>query len=61
VEAYEACQARFVISARKTSRLVEQLRQAEWKLSKKTEADEECQFTYQPEGWKKPYRFVALR
>src|ERR1035441_8034429 len=35
VEAYEECAARFVISARKTSRLVEQLRQAEWKPSKK--------------------------
>jgi hypothetical protein len=36
VEAYEKCAARFVISARKTSRLVEQLRQAEWKPWKKT-------------------------
>ena len=38
VEAYEEVHARFVISARKTSRLVEQLRQAEWKPSKKTDA-----------------------
>ena len=38
VEAYEECQARFVISARKTSRLVEQLRQAKWKESKQTDA-----------------------
>ncbi len=29
---------RFVISARKTSRLVEELRQAEWKPSPKTDA-----------------------
>ena len=61
VEAYEECKARFVISARKTSRLVEQLRQAKWKLSKETDADWECEFLYQPEGWPKAYRFVALR
>jgi hypothetical protein len=61
VEGYEDFNARFVISARKTSRLVEQLRQAEWKPSKKTDAGWECEFLYQPEGWKKPYRFVALR
>jgi hypothetical protein len=61
VEAYEECKAWFVISARKTSRLVEQLRQAEWKPSKKTDAEWECEFLYQPEGWKRPYRFVALR
>jgi hypothetical protein len=61
VEAYEECNARFVISARKTSRLVEQLRQAEWKPSKKTDAEWECEFRYQPDGWKHEYRFVALR
>ena len=61
VEAYEECKARFVISARKTSRLVEQLRQAEWKPSQETDADAECAFSYQPDGWKKQYRFVALR
>src|SRR5580704_8461789 len=61
VEAYEECNARFVISARKTSRLVEQLRQAEWKPSPKTDAAAECEFHYQPDGWSKPYRFVALR
>jgi hypothetical protein len=61
VEAYEACHARFVICARKTPRLLEQLRQAEWKPSPNTDADAECEFRYQPEGWSKPYRFVALR
>src|SRR5271165_780460 len=61
VEAYEECNARFVISARKTSRLVEKLRQADWKPSKKTDAGWECEFRYKPEGWKKEYRFVALR
>jgi hypothetical protein len=61
VEAYEEFDARFVISARKTSRLVEELRQAQWKPSPKTDADAECEFLYQPAGWSKPYRFVALR
>jgi hypothetical protein len=61
VEAYEECNDRFVISARKTSRLVEHLRQAEWKPSPKTDGDAECEFRYQPDGWEKPYRFVALR
>ena len=61
VEAYAEFDARFVICARKTSRLLEELRQAEWKPSPKTDADWECEFRYQPEGWSKPYRFVALR
>jgi hypothetical protein len=61
VEAYEEFDARFVICARKTPRLVEQLRQAQWKSSPKTDADAECEFRYQPDGWSKPYRFVALR
>jgi hypothetical protein len=61
VEGYEQLHARFVICARKTARLVEELRQAAWKPSPKTDADAECEFLYQPEGWSKPYRFVALR
>ena len=61
VEAYEEFDARFVICARKTARLVEELRQAQWKPSPKTDADEECEFWYPPEGWRKPYRFVAVR
>jgi hypothetical protein len=61
VEAYEEFDARFVICARKTARLVEELRQAEWKRSPKTDADAACEFYYQPEGWSRLYRFVALR
>ncbi len=61
VEGYEALNARFVVCARKTARLVEQLRQAKWMPSPKTDADAECEFRYQPDGWSKPYRFVALR
>lgn len=40
---------------------MERLQQAEWEESKKTDADMECEFRYRPEGWKKEYRFVALR
>ncbi len=61
VEAYEECAAQFVICARKTSRLMEQLRQVEWTLSPKTDASAECEFYYQPDGWSRPSRFVALR
>jgi len=61
VEAYEEFDARFVICARKTSRLVEELRQAEWQPSPRTDAGAECEFCYQPDGWSKPCRFVALR
>jgi hypothetical protein len=61
VEAYEGFDVQFVLAARKTERLVEQLRQAEWKPSPKTDAGWECEFRYQPDGWKKAYRFVALR
>src|SRR5476651_2661778 len=61
VEAYEEFDARFVICARKTSRLVEELRQAQWKPSPKTDADAQCEFRYQPEGWGQAFRFVALR
>jgi hypothetical protein len=61
VEAYEKANSQFVISAKKTSRLVEQLNQAAWKASPKTDADEQCEFLYQPDGWSKAYRFVALR
>jgi hypothetical protein len=61
VAAYEKSHCEFVISAKKTSRLVEQLNQAAWKPSRKTDADEECEFRYQPDGWPQAYRFVALR
>ncbi len=61
VEAYEAGHCQFIVCARKTDRLVEELQKAEWKPSKQTDADEECEFTYQPQGWAKPYRFLALR
>jgi hypothetical protein len=47
--------------ARKTARLVEPLQTVTWKPSPKTDADEQCEFLYQPEGWAKAHRFLALR
>ena len=61
VEAYESRGAHFIISARKTARLVDQLRAATWKPSRNTDAEAQCEFRYQPEGWPRPYRFIALR
>ena len=54
VEAYEECNVRFVVSARKTPRLVELLQQAEWKPSKKTDADGECECSAAAEGGARP-------
>jgi hypothetical protein len=61
VEAYEKAKAHFIIVARKTARLLERLQTADWKPSRKTDADEQCEFWYQPEGWGQAYRFIALR
>ena len=51
VQAYEKAKVHFIIVARKTSRLLERLQTADWKRSRKTDADEQCEFWYQPEGW----------
>jgi len=61
VEAYEKRGVQFIISAQKTSRLVDELKAAEWKRSPRTDADDQCEFSYQPEGWGRAYRFIALR
>jgi Transposase DDE domain group 1 len=61
VAAYEGRGVQFIISARKTARLVEELKAAAWKASPRTDADGQCEFHYQPEGWTKAYRFLALR
>src|ERR1022692_3758757 len=61
VEAYGNHRCRFILVARKTSRLVEQLRAEKWKRSLRTDANEQCEFRYQPEGWGRAYRFIALR
>jgi hypothetical protein len=61
VEAYDQRGVQFIISARKTSRLLDELKAADWKPSRRTDADGQCEFRYQPDGWKKAYRFIALR
>ena len=61
VEAYEKKNWQFIVVARKTSRLVDELKAAEWKRAPRTDADGQCEFRYQPEGWGKAHRFLALR
>ena len=61
VEAYEKLNWRFIVVARKTARLVDQLQAAKWRHSPLTDADGQCEFLYQPEGWGKACRFLALR
>jgi hypothetical protein len=61
VEAYQRQGCHFIISVRKTSRLVDLLKGAEWKASPKTDAHGQCEFRYQPEGWGNECRFLALR
>ncbi len=61
VEAYQKASCQFIVVARKTSRLVEQLQGADWKPSPKTDAEAQCEFHYQPDGWGEAFRFVALR
>ena len=61
MEAYQGQGCQFIISARKTSRLVEALVAAEWKPAPQTDAEGCCEFRYQPEGWGQAYRFIALR
>jgi hypothetical protein len=61
VESYEEHDCRFVISAQKTPRLMAELQAVRWTGSPRTDADGQCEFRYQPEGWGKAYRFVALR
>jgi len=61
VAAYAKHGCRFGISAQKTPRLVAELKAARWTGSPRTDADGQCEFRYQPEGWERAYRFVALR
>jgi Transposase DDE domain group 1 len=61
VEAYESKGAHFIVAARKTARLVEELQAADWQKSPRSDVDAQCEFRYQPEGWGKAYRFLALR
>ena len=61
IQAYEKRNCQFIMVARKTARLVDELKAAQWKPSPRTDADGQCEFFYQPEGWGKAYRFLALR
>ena len=61
VQAYQKHGCRFIVVARKTERLLEELKSALWKRSPRTDADEQCEFWYQPQGWGRAYRFIALR
>jgi hypothetical protein len=61
IETYQRQGCRFIVSARKTARLVELLKAASWTDSPKTDAEGQCEFRYQPEGWGQEYRFLALR
>jgi hypothetical protein len=61
VQAYEKRNCQFILVARKTARLVDELKAADWKQSPRTDADGQCEFCYQPEGWDEAYRFLALR
>jgi hypothetical protein len=61
VQAYEKGQVSFIMVARKTSRLLTELQSARWRPSPRTDADQQCEFYYRPEGWGKAYRFIALR
>ena len=60
-EGYEKQGWEFIVSARKTSRLVDELKGARWTGSPRTDADGQCEFHYQPQGWEKACRFIALR
>jgi hypothetical protein len=61
VQAYEKGQVSFIMVAHKTSRLLTELQSAHWRPSPRTDADQQCEFWYHPEGWGKACRFIALR
>jgi Transposase DDE domain group 1 len=61
VQAYDKAGVQFVIAARKTSPLLDELKAAEWKPCRDGRAEGQCEFQYQAKGWSKPYRFIALR
>ena len=44
VETYQNKGVEFIVSARKTSRLVDELKAADWKRSPRTDADDQCEF-----------------
>jgi hypothetical protein len=61
VAAYEKAKVSFIMVARKTRPLLEELQKAHWQPSPKTDADQQCEFWYRPQGWGQACRFIALR
>jgi hypothetical protein len=61
IEAYQKKGWHYIVVARKTARLIDELQASDWKTSPKTDADEQCEFLYRPEGWARTHRFLALR
>ena len=54
VEAYENLDFQFILVARKTSRLVDQLKATEWKRSPRTDADGQCESDISPRDGARP-------
>ena len=61
IQVYQKYGCQFIVVARKTPRLLEGLKSAHWKRSPRTDANQQCEFWYQPQGWGRAYRFIALR
>ena len=61
IQVYQKYGCQFIVVAQKTPRLLEGLKSAHWKRSPRTDANQQCEFWYQPQGWGRAYRFIALR
>ena len=61
IQVYQKYGCQFIVVAQKTPRLLEELKSAHWKRSPRTDADQQCEFWYQPQGWAHACRFIALR
>ena len=61
IQVYQKYGCQFIVVAQKTTRLLEGLKSAHWKRSPRTDANQQCEFWYQPQGWGRAYRFIALR
>jgi DDE family transposase len=61
VETYQKHGVHFILSASKTAPVKQRLEAAEWKPARRADCDGETEFMYQPHGWKRACRFIALR
>ena len=50
----------FIVSARQTAHLVDELKAADWKRSPQTDAEGQCESWYQLEGWSQAHRLSGL-